>query len=375
MWQMYPETFFADYSRLESTLFTRTRLQELYAVVVGVGALGNEVARTLGLLGAGRVCVVDPDSVEPSNLPRSTFFCRGNAIGRNKAAVLAEAAARLFPDTAWSAIGTEIADVGFRKLHNATLLFGCVDSDLARLEIAYISTKLRIPVADGALGQPNYSHGRVTFSPGTDGHACYACMLTPRKRRELLECWQATLRPCVPRLPDAYSVSTPTMASIIAAMQVEIGLHSVFAAQSGVSCGCFSVELDIHPTHRISEFKVPVSSDCPFHQSAGSLHAMPSENTTFQELLDHTASDALLLDWPICTHAKCVACERTWSPMQRLAVLRRKGQCPACHSRQILEQQIIRSIGRGSAWLHHTPSTLQLPAEHLYSVQRGNTIV
>jgi molybdopterin-synthase adenylyltransferase len=376
MCRMYPESFRADYSRLEHTPFTRTRLQQLRAVVVGAGALGNEVTRALGLLGAGRVVLVDPDMVEPSNLPRSIFFCRGNAIGRKKACVLAEAAAEMFPDTAWSAIEAEIADVGFQNLVGASLLFSCVDSDLARVEIAYISTKLQIPVCDAGLGRMNYSHGRVTFFPGAAGKACYACMLTPGKRRERLQWWHATLRPCGSgnSLAEADSVSTPTMAAIVGSLQVEFGLRGLFESEAGIAAACRSLEVDIHPTRWITEFTVPVSSDCPFHEFNESLHPLTSEDSTFEELLNSTSSDALMLDWPICTEAKCVACSWSWSPMQRLAALRRKAECPSCRSRQVIEQKIIRTIGRDSTWLHCPPSALQLPARHLYSVQRGSRV-
>ena len=377
MCRMYPESFRADYSRLEQTPFTRSRLQQLRAIVIGAGALGNEVTRALGLLGAGQVVIVDPDTVEPSNLPRSIFFCRNNAIGRNKALVLAEAAAAMFPDTTWSRIESEIADVGFQHLLGANVLFSCVDSDLARLEIAYISTKLRIPVSDAGLGRANHSHGRATYFPGTAGEACYACMLTPGKRRELLQWWQATLRPCSPEsnLMERDSVSTPTMAAIIGSLQAEFGLRNLFEAGDGNPAACRSVEVDIHPARRIAEFTIPVSADCPFHEFTESLQPLASEDTTFEELLDRTSSDALMLDWPICTEAKCVACEKTWSPMKRLAALRQKAACPFCSSRNVIEQKIIRSIGRDSTWLHCTPSALQLPARHLYSVQRNSSIL
>ncbi len=235
---VYSETFPADYSRLEQTPFTRSRLRQLSCVVVGAGALGNEVARVLGLLGSLRVTVVDPDVVEASNLPRSIFFCGRETAGQNKAAALVAAAGRMFPETQWTAIGTEIADVGFQKLADANLLFSCVDSDLARLEMAYISARLRVPMVDGGLGRQNYSHGRVTYFPATANQACYGCMLSPTKRRELLELWQSTLRPCAPESDagDSELVSTPTMAGIIGCIQVEFGLRSFY--EGGRTCVC-----------------------------------------------------------------------------------------------------------------------------------------
>ena len=369
MWRMYAGTFLADYSRLENTPFERKRLVSLRAIVVGAGSLGNEVTRTLGLLGAGQVTVVDPDIVEPSNLPRSVLFCGRNSIGVNKATALRDGAAALFPDTDWMAISSEIADVGFQKIADSNLLFSCVDSDLARLETAYICARLRLPMVDGGLGIENYSHGRVTYYPGADDQACYACMLPPSKRRELLACWQATLRPCGSRNgTNAELVSTPTMASIIASLQVELGLRTFFKSEVGTGTQAYSVEIDIHPSRKISEVKVPMSAACPFHNFADSLHALPEQNATFGQLLDHVGSGAVILDWPICVEAKCLECGEIWRPMLRLAVLRRRGRCPNCHSDHILEQQILRSISRESAWLHYPPSVLQLPADHLYSL-------
>jgi adenylyltransferase/sulfurtransferase len=367
---VYRETFAADYSRLEKTPFTRDRLRKLSCVVIGAGALGNEVARILGLLGTSKVTVVDPDLVEATNLPRSIFFWGEKTLGQNKASALAAAAGGVFPETSWIPMKREIADVGFQCLTDAVLLFSCVDSDLARLEIAYISQKLRIPTVDGGLGRQNYSHGRVTYFPGSANQACYGCMLSPRKRRELLELWQTTLRPCGPSNDDLENelISTPTMAGVVGAIQVELGLRSLFQAREGLPVSSRSLEIQIHPSRRMEDFAIPVSADCPFHQDETHLKALPRPDATFEELLDATGGDTVLLDWPVCVEAKCMKCEKRWPPMKRLAVLRRGGSCPACGASSILELQTIRAIGRDSSWLREVPSALQLPADHLYTV-------
>jgi len=351
------------------------RMRQLQCVVVGAGALGNEVARALGLLGTGKVLVVDPDTVEASNLPRSIFFCGWNSIGQNKAQALATAAAGLFPDTQWASIAREIADVGFQRLADANLLFGCVDSDLARLEVAYICSKMQVPVVDGGMGARNYSHGRVTYFPRDTAHACYGCMLSPRKRRELLELWQATLRPCSPENGGGAELgSTPTMAGMVGCMQVEFGLRTYFASRDGQPTASRSLEVQIHPVRRMEEFAIPVSSDCPFHRREGALCPLPHEGATFEELLNSARADTVVLDWPICVKARCQDCGGEWPANVRLAVLRRRGRCPACGSRNVLELETIRAIGRQSAWLRRTPAALQLPADHLYSLEKPGTL-
>ena len=57
------------------------RLAEATAVIAGVGAVGNEVAKNLALLGVGRLVLCDPDIVARSNLSRTVLFCDGD-VGR-----------------------------------------------------------------------------------------------------------------------------------------------------------------------------------------------------------------------------------------------------------------------------------------------------
>ncbi len=67
----------------------QARLEESCFLVAGCGALGNEAAKNLALLGAGRIVLVDSDSVEESNLSRSVLFRPGDR-GRAKVDAAAE---------------------------------------------------------------------------------------------------------------------------------------------------------------------------------------------------------------------------------------------------------------------------------------------
>ena len=71
--------------------FRQEQLERANVMVVGCGALGNEVLKNLTLFGVGHLTVVDFDTVEPSNLTRSVLFRRADAdAGREKVAVVAE---------------------------------------------------------------------------------------------------------------------------------------------------------------------------------------------------------------------------------------------------------------------------------------------
>src|SRR3954470_8335203 len=106
---------------LEEDRFSRLRLitwwnQEKIAatrvLVVGAGALGNEILKNLALLGFRQIVVVDLDRVENSNLSRSVLYSEKD-IGKPKASVAAEAVRRMLPGVHVNAINANLLhDVG-----------------------------------------------------------------------------------------------------------------------------------------------------------------------------------------------------------------------------------------------------------------------
>src|SRR3954453_12506956 len=67
------------------------KLSRARALLIGVGAIGNEILKNLALLGVGNVFVTDLDVVANSNLSRSVLF-RGSDCGRPKVEAAAERA-------------------------------------------------------------------------------------------------------------------------------------------------------------------------------------------------------------------------------------------------------------------------------------------
>lgn len=76
------------------TWWSQDRLFNSRVMVVGAGAIGNEVLKNLALLGFGNIFVVDFDTVSTSNLSRTVLFRRGDE-GRKKAEVAAMRALEL----------------------------------------------------------------------------------------------------------------------------------------------------------------------------------------------------------------------------------------------------------------------------------------
>src|SRR5947208_560139 len=83
--------------------FDQDLLKRLRVLVVGAGAVGNEVIKNLVLLGVGAIRIVDFDHIEVHNLTRSVLFSEAD-VGKSKAEVAAAAAQRLDPNCKVEAI-------------------------------------------------------------------------------------------------------------------------------------------------------------------------------------------------------------------------------------------------------------------------------
>ncbi|OPZ74984.1 MAG: Sulfur carrier protein ThiS adenylyltransferase [Verrucomicrobia bacterium ADurb.Bin474] len=90
----------------------QSKLRSAKILVVGAGAIGNEILKNLALLGVGHVLVIDLDSIEISNLSRSVLF-RPSDVGRQKADVAAERTRDLYPECKVKALsGNVMHDLG-----------------------------------------------------------------------------------------------------------------------------------------------------------------------------------------------------------------------------------------------------------------------
>src|SRR4051812_15233858 len=194
----------------------------LNALVVGAGALGNEVIKNLALLGVGRLAVLDRDRIEASNLTRSILFCTPDidahiARGSCKAEFAAARAREINPDVQATAHVGEIGDFGSGWLRQADVVFSCLDNEMARLELSWVCNRHDKPLVDGGLGLINPSSGLVSLFPGSAG-PCYACRRSAARRRELLVELQGREDPCgmKERLQRDHGIvsTTPILASI-----------------------------------------------------------------------------------------------------------------------------------------------------------------
>ena len=66
------------YTRLRQLGWDMDVLRRSVVLVVGAGALGNEIIKNLALAGLGNLLIIDPDTIETHNLTRSVLFRASN---------------------------------------------------------------------------------------------------------------------------------------------------------------------------------------------------------------------------------------------------------------------------------------------------------
>ena len=162
--------------------FRQERLKQANVMVVGCGALGNEVLKNLALFGVEHLVIVDFDTIEPSNLTRSILFSRADAeTRRHKATVAAERLRDINPAIhVLPLVGDICHDVGLGLLRRMDVVVGCVDNRWARYCLNRLCMRAGVPWVDGGIDGLEGT-ARV-FVPGKN---CYACNLGPEALKDL----------------------------------------------------------------------------------------------------------------------------------------------------------------------------------------------
>lgn len=269
-----------------NTCFEQQRVSAARIMVVGCGALGNEVLKNLVLLGVEHLIVVDFDVVEVGNLSRSVLFSKKDAEQhRLKVDVVAERLRAMNPLLDIQTICGDIAyDVGLGLVRRQDVVIGCVDSRWARYCINRLCMRAGIPWVDGGITELEGT-ARV-FIPGCN---CYACNLGPKGLEELTR-----RMPCsgiIRRHEVAgHSPTTSIVASVIGAVQVQEALklvHRDLIEQGELTslCGKMFYYDGLHLTTKLVTFQA-YDNDCAVHDLWEPVQ--PSELTA-----DNTVREAL----------------------------------------------------------------------------------
>lgn len=150
------------------------RLLGSHALVIGAGGLGSPVALYLGSAGVGRITVVDPDTVDETNLQRQIAHNLAR-VGRPKAESVREAIAAINPDVQVTPI-IERADAALLDalVPGADVVIDCSDNFATRHTVNRACVRHRKPLVSGAAIRLDGQLG--VFDVRQPDAPCYACL-------------------------------------------------------------------------------------------------------------------------------------------------------------------------------------------------------
>ena len=359
------------YSRLRLIpWWDQERLKNATIMVVGAGAIGNELIKNLTLLGIGRILVYDMDAIESTNLTRSVLY-RAKDVGRYKAEVAAERAGEMNPDVkAKSFIANIIDDVGLGVFRRMDVVLGGLDNREARLSINQSCYKVNRPWIDGAIEALN-GFARV-FIPGQG--ACYECTMTEtdwmlinkRKSCALLTHEQ---------MAEGKIPTTPTSSSIIAGIQVQELLKLLHADRNLPTLAGKGYVFN-GLTHDSYVVEYQCKEDCMSHDTYETIVEKPwsVKNITLREVLEQIRGElgeraVLDFDRDIATKATCScgACKELYTPVHKL-----KGHmltCPECGAQMQFDS--VHSLKGEEDFLDKTPYEVGIPLLHILGGRVG----
>ena len=226
-------------------------------LMVGAGAIGNEVAKDLVLSGFKRVTIVDMDHVVGSNLSRCLFFSKQDAREkRKKAEVVAKGLTNLAEDVEAVAITSRVEDLPASAFHVHDIVLGCLDNVAARIHVgshAYAENKVLI---DGAM---DGFVGKVMVARPPEG-ACLQCGMNRTHSKIASLRFSCTGREVVFHEPLIPAEITTT--SVIAAVIVREALKVVSGKHERLLSNCFYYD----GLRNVSEeMEVPRDPACAVH--------------------------------------------------------------------------------------------------------------
>ena len=360
------------FSRLEAIeWWDQARLARARILVIGAGALGNEVVKNLALLGVGRVAIADMDRVELSNLSRSVLF-RETDEGRFKAECAAAAARRIFDGVqATALVGNILADLGLGWFRWADVVIGALDNREARVFVNAACARVGRPWIDGGI---EVLHGVVRgFAPPET--ACYECTMSQvdwdllNKRRS---CSLLARR----ALAQRGTPTTPTTASVIGALQVQETVKLLHGRGALLGRG-FVFDGAEHASF-VSQY--PVNPDCPWHEPPAAIEPLPQfgSGTRLRDLWQEAARrlggvDAIDFAREIVERLECPGCGRredVFLPAEKVGEDRLRCPCGAESAASFLH-----SLSEKSAALDRTVRDAGLPAWEIVWARRGDRVL
>lgn len=345
------------------------RVRNARLLVVGAGALGNEILKNLALMGAGHVLLYDMDEIEASNLSRGVLFREGDE-GAAKATVAARRMRELNPEVKVRAhVDNLVHRAGLGVFAWADVVICGVDNREARLFVNSACARTGKRWVDGAI--EGFAGVVRVFDPAQG--PCYECTMNDTDRKLV-----AQRRSCAMLARDVASrghvPATAVAASVVGALQVQEAFK-VLHDQPALLGEGLHIDGLWGQTSRVT---YPRRHECPGHDFLGPVTplGLTTSDATLGELLDRAEAElgpgaVLDLSRDVIVSLDCPDCGQSEPGRAVLgAVGEHQAACPACRTHRIV--QIASCIGRdGAVNLAQTPADMGIPPLDIMVARQG----
>lgn len=344
------------------------RLGEAKIVLVGVGAIGNEVLKNLALLGVGNVLVADFDTIEHSNLSRSVLF-RAEDCGHSKAEVAARRAVEIYPQMrAHPFSGNVVYDLGLGVYRWADVILGGLDNREARVAINRGAARANRMWIDGAIER---LEGVARVFDAANG-PCYECTMSELDWR-LLHARRSCALLSREELEQGKVPTTPTTASIVAGIQCQEAVKLIHGLEAMSGQG-FVFEGSSHQSHMVTYTR---KADCPTHEGDAPVEILPLRTTETQvgDFLERVRSDlggqaVMETSNDLLGSLDCRSCderEDMWVSLGK--VTERHARCPQCGGQRTAN--LVHTIDGRESILDRTLADIGVPAWDVLAGRQG----
>lgn len=352
--------------------WSQEKLKKAWVMVVGAGALGNEVLKNLALLGVGNIYLIDFDCIQNSDLSRSVLYRPGDN-GQKKAPIAAQRVKEINPEINIEfSSGNVIWDVGLGVFRRMDVVVGCLDNRAARLAVNHCCWRMNIPWIDGGI---DVLTGQVSFFVPNQG-ACYECTLTDLDYQILGVRYSCPLL-AYEDLMEGKVPTTPTTASIVAGLQAQEVLKLIH--HQPIASGKSFIFNGI--THDSYLIEYPKKNNCLSHELYEPIIELElqTKETTFRQLLkiaEETLGSGVVLelDREIVLRLRCANCDQEEDIFKVVGkVSFEEGKCSHCH--QVRTVDLTHIIDWQSPLLDIKMAHLGLPHLHIIGAKKDTQMV
>ena len=343
------------------------KLQSARVLVIGAGALGNEILKNLVLLGFERIVIVDLDKIEESNLSRSILY-RSSDVGSYKAEAAARSVLALAPNVKVKPlVANVVQDCGLGIFAWSDVIIAGLDNREARLWINRCAWKMNRPWIDGAIEGIN-GVAKVFVAGAAP---CYECTLgeTDWKLLEQRMSCNLLLREAN---TEGKVATTPTISSVIAGIEVQEAVKLLHGMPTLAGSG-FVFEGLNHTSYKVEYTANP---DCMSHFTFESVTELKGKSSqwTLEDLRrrgveDLGAPDVVVeFTRDIVRELECPACgaqEEIFAPLGSIKY--EQGRCPRDGEMRVVKT--IHSYDGSEDFGKRSLDKLGLPLFDVFSVR------